>query len=140
MTRITPYLLYEDVDGALGWLAAAFGFKETLRFSDDSGTVLHAEMEFAGETIMLGHPGPGYRNPKRIGHATQFVHVYVDDVESHFARAKEADAVILAEPSDQPYGDRRYDAEDLEGHRWSFAQRVRDVPPEEWGATVTSPS
>ena len=136
MARITPYLLYEDVDRALDWLAKAFGFKEALRFSDEAGAVLHAEMEFAGETIMLGHPGPDYQNPKRLGHATQFVHVYVDDVDDHFARAKAAAAVILAEPSDQPYGDRRYDAEDLEGHRWSFAQRVRDIPPEEWGATV----
>ncbi len=136
MIRISPYLLYEDVDGALGWLANAFGFKETLRFSGDAGTVLHAEMEFAGETIMLGHPGPDHESPKWLGHATQFVHVCVDDVDGHFAQASSAGAVILAEPSDQPYGDRRYDAEDLEGHRWSFAQRVREVPPEEWGATI----
>lgn len=27
-------------------------------------------------------------------------------------------------PTDQEYGDRRYDAEDLEGHDWFFAQRL----------------
>lgn len=35
-----------------------------------------------------------------------------------------------------PYGDRRYDAGHLEGQRWSFAQRLKDVPPADWGATT----
>jgi uncharacterized glyoxalase superfamily protein PhnB len=36
-------------------------------------------------------------------------------------RAKAAGAEILMEPTDQEYGDRRYDARDPEGHFWSFA-------------------
>ena len=135
MPRITPYLLYEDVAGALDWLSKAFGFSERLRFEDEQGKVTHAEMSLADGVVMMGHPGPAYRSPKRLGQSTQQVHVYVDDVEAHFRHAKEAGATIVAEPSDQPYGDRRYDAEDPEGVRWSFAQQVRDVPPEEWGAT-----
>ena len=46
--------------------------------------------------------------------------------------------MIHAGLEDTPYGDRRYDAEDPEGHRWSFAQHVRTVEPEEWGATRTA--
>jgi PhnB protein len=132
MPRITPYLLYEDVAAALDWLGAAFGFRERLRFEED-GTVTHAEMEVEDGLIMLGDPGDDYRNPKRLGQATHFVHVYVDDVDSHYERAREAGATILSGPTDQAYGDRRYDAQDPEGHRWSFAQHVRDVAPEEWG-------
>jgi uncharacterized glyoxalase superfamily protein PhnB len=30
---VTPYLLYEDADGALEWLAKAFGFREQDRGS-----------------------------------------------------------------------------------------------------------
>ena len=63
------------------------------------------------------------------------VHVYVDDVDAHFERAKGSGATILSEPEDTPYGDRNYRVEDLEGHRWMFAQHVRDVAPGEWGAT-----
>ena len=132
--RITPYLLYEDVAGALDWLSRAFGFRERLRFAGEDGTVTHAELALDDGLVMLGHPGPDYRSPKRLGHATQLVHVYVDDVDAHYERARQAGATILQEPEDQPYGDRRYDAEDPEGHRWSFAERVRDVAPEEWGA------
>ena len=133
--RIAPYLLYEDVAAALDWLGAAFGFRERVRFAGQDGTVSHAEMTLDDGLIMLGHPGPDYRSPKRLGHSTQLVHVYVDDVDGHFERARQAGATIHQEPQDQPYGDRRYDAEDLEGHRWSFAEHVRDVPPEEWGGS-----
>lgn len=135
--RIAPYLLYADVDGALHWLSRAFGFRERLRFADDDGTVTHAEMELDGGLIMLGDPGPDYKSPKDLDQVTHLVHVYVDEIDAHFARAKEAGAEIVSEPTDQPYGDRRYDAKDVEGHLWSFAQRVRDVPAEEWGATIT---
>ena len=135
MQAITPYLLYEDVPKALDWLAEAFGFEEVLRFQGEGGEVNHAEMRHGGESIYLGDPGGDYRSPKRLGTRTALVHVYVDDVDAHYERAKAAGAEIELAPTDQPYGDRRYDAYDLEGHLWSFAVRGREVPPEEWGAT-----
>ena len=133
---ITPYLLYEDCAGALDWLSKAFGFSERLRFTNDEGNVNHAEMELGGGSIMMGGPGGEYRNPKQAG-VTVGIHVYVDDVDSHFERAREAGAKILAEPEDQEYGDRRYSAEDPEGHHWYFAQRIRELAPEDWGATTS---
>lgn len=60
---ITPYVLYRDVAGALAWLSQAFGFRETLRFTEDDGQVSHAEMEVGSSTVMLGQPGGGFRNP-----------------------------------------------------------------------------
>jgi PhnB protein len=131
MPRITPYLLYEDVGNALDWLAKAFGFRERLRLPGPDGKINHAEMELADGVIMMGCPGPEYQNPKRIGHVTQQIYVYVDDVDKHFAHAKGAGATILEEPQDQFYGDRRYGAEDPEGHHWYFSQHVRDVAPED---------
>jgi PhnB protein len=75
-------------------------------------------------------------SPKRGGHTGSQVHVYVDDVDAHYAQAKAAGATIVSEPTDQEYGDRRYDARDPEGHLWNFATRVRDLAPEAWGAQV----
>ena len=131
MPRITPYLFYEDVASALEWLGRAFGFRERMRLPGPDGKVGHAEMELAGGVVQMGCPGPDYRNPKRLGQTTQLVHVYVDDVDEHYRRAKAAGAKILQEPADQFYGDRRYGAEDPEGHRWYFAQHVRDVALED---------
>lgn len=129
--RVTPYLLYEDVAAMLDWLAPAFGLRESLRMNGSDGKVTHAEMRLAYGLVMMGCPGPGYRNPEHVGHLTQNLHVYVDDVDAHFAHARRAGAKILAEPADQFYGDRRYAAEDPEGHHWYFAQHVRDVSEEE---------
>ncbi len=137
MQTVTPYLLYEDVAGALDWLREAFGFEEVLRFASEEGEINHAEMRIGGESVYLGDPGGDYRSPKRLGTRTAMVHVYVDDVDAHYLRAKAAGAAIELEPTDQPYGDRRYDAYDLEGQLWSFARRGRAIPPEEWGATVS---
>lgn len=120
--RIIPYLYYEDVAGALEWLARAFGFRERMRMAGPDGKVSHAEMELDGGVIMMGHPGPDYRNPKRLGQATHSLYVNVDDVDKHFDRARKAGAKILEEPADQAYGDRRYGAEDPEGQCWYFAQ------------------
>ena len=80
---------------------------------------------------MMGWPGPEFRSPKQLNQATQMLYVYVDKVDEHFQRAKKAGAKILKEPEDQFYGDRRYAAEDPEGHQWMFATHVKDVKPED---------
>ena len=95
------------------------------------GSVAHAELECADGVIMLGRPDPDYRIPKQLGQTTQSLYVYVDDVDKHFRHAKESGAKILDEPEDVFYGDRRYGAEDPEGHQWFFATHVRDVAPED---------
>ena len=125
--RISPYLLYEDVDAAVDWLTAAFGFTETVRLRGPDGKASHAELRLGSGLVMLGNPGGGYKNPRHLGAATQLIYVYVDDVAAHCERARAAGARILREPADQFYGDRTYGAEDPEGHQWSFAQHVRDV-------------
>ena len=102
-----------------------------MRIPGPDGKITHAEVELADGVIMMGNPGSEYRNPKRLGHVTQLIYVYVDDVDQHYAHAKGAGATILAEPEDQFYGDRRYAAEDPEGHHWNFAQHVKDVAPED---------
>jgi PhnB protein len=135
---VTVYLLYEDVPAAIDWLGQAFGFQEKLRYADDDGTVTHAEMTLGDGEIFLGHPGADYQSPRRLGAFTHVTHVYVDDVDAHHARAVEAGATITGELHDTPYGDRRYDTVDPEGQHWSFARLLREVEPEEWGATRAS--
>lgn len=123
--RITPYLLYEDLGGALDWLAKAFGLRERLRHAGPDGKPVHAEMTLGTDgLILMGCPGPQYRNPKRLGQATQSLYVRVDDLDRHFERAVHVGALVLEKPTDQPYGDRRYGVEDPEGHRWYFAQAI----------------
>ena len=136
MTKITPYLLYEDCAAALDWLERAFGFEEVLRYTGEQGYVNHAEMRLGDASILMGDPGDDYRNPRRLGQETVGIYVEVDDVDAHFERARAVGAEILREPQDEEYGHRRYDVVDPEGHRWYFASVLRDVPAEDWGATT----
>jgi uncharacterized glyoxalase superfamily protein PhnB len=123
---ITAYLLYEDVAGALKFLSKAFGFKKAGdQYRGPDGKINHASMQLGDDLIMMGYPGPKYKNPKRLGQATQNLYIDVDSVDAHFAKAKKAGAHILEEPEDQFYGARRYGAEDPEGHCWYFAQEIK---------------
>ena len=134
MPRISPYLLYEDVAVALTWLSEAFGFRERMHMRGPDGRTRHAEMDVATDgVILMGCPGPEYRNPKRLGARTSALYIQVDDVDAHCARARAAGASIIEEPANQEYGDRRYAAEDPEGHRWYFAQRLRKAADPETG-------
>jgi PhnB protein len=122
---ITPYLLYEDVASALKFLARAFGFRKYgAQMSRPDGKINHAAMKLGDDLIMMGYPGSKYKNPKRLGQATQSLCVNVDDVDAHFVRARKVGATILEEPKDTLYGHRRYGAEDPEGHQWYFAQEI----------------
>ena len=123
---ITPYLLYEDVAGALKFLTKAFGFRKFgAQASGSDGKLNHAAMKLGDDLVMMGYPGPKYKNPKRLGQATQNLYVNVDDVDKHFERAKKAGAAILVEPENTFYGHRRYGAADPEGHHWYFAQEIK---------------
>ncbi len=134
MPRITPNVFYDDPAGALEWLAKAFGFATRMSMPGPDGGIIHAEMKVEDGVIMIS-PTTGadaWRSPKSLGGSiTLGLYVYVDDVDAHCARARSAGARMVAEPEDMFWGDRTYVVEDLEGHRWTFAQRVRDVAPED---------
>jgi len=133
--RVTPYLLYEDLGRAIDWLSRSFGLVERdgARVPDEDGAPRHTEMEIGGDgLVMIGQPGADFRSPNRDGGFAITLYVYVDDVDAHCEAARAAGAALLAEPADMPYGDRRYEAEDVEGHHWFFATLVRDVDPAGW--------
>ena len=122
----TPYLYYEDVGGALKFLSQAFGFRKHGRaMVGPGGKINHAAMKLGDDFIMMGCPGSKYKNPKRLGQATQSLYINVPNVDEHFQRARKAGATILEEPEDTFYGHRRYGAEDPEGHQWYFAQEIK---------------
>ncbi len=131
--RVVPYLTYRDAPAALEFLCKAFGFEERFRLPMPDGRLGHAEIGYQDNVLMLASAFPemGLASPSELTGLHAQVLCYVDDVDAHFARAREAGATIEAEPQDQFYGDRNYRAVDPEGHRWIFATHVRDVAPED---------
>ena len=134
--RIVPAVFYDDAATAIDWLTRAFGFVVRERVEDDRGRIVHSQLILNGGVIMVGQAGlsperPYVRSPRGVGGAnTQSLAVFVDEVDAHCERARAAGAVIATEPATQDYGegywaDRSYAAEDPEGHRWWFMQRLR---------------
>jgi uncharacterized glyoxalase superfamily protein PhnB len=136
--RLVPFLGYEDAAAAIEWLGAAFGATENAqqRATGANGTVLHAELDLEGSTIFLSTP-EGYVGSRKHRESCEIergmhenpwvidgLFVEVDDLDAHFAQAVEAGARILREPEEPGIGYRIYTAEDLEGHRWMFGQRL----------------
>jgi uncharacterized glyoxalase superfamily protein PhnB len=131
-------LSYQDPLAALKWLEKAFGFETSMLIMGKSGVYradeFHAEMRFGDGVVMIGGEWTAtHRSPKSAGGiTTQTVHVHLDsDVDDHCEQARAAGATILAEPSEQFYGDRTYRAADPEGHIWSFGQTVKQVSRED---------
>jgi uncharacterized glyoxalase superfamily protein PhnB len=130
---ILSHVVYQDVAGALAWLTATFGFTEHYRYGDP---VQGAQMHLGDAWIMLASARPGSASPAQVGHRTQSLTVFVDDVDAHFERAKSARANIVEDLHETEYGERQYGVVDIEGHHWLFSRHARDVSPDEWGATI----
>jgi uncharacterized glyoxalase superfamily protein PhnB len=131
---IIPVLIYPDVRAAVDWLSAAFGFVERVRIGEDH----RSQLSFGEGAVIVGDVRHD-RRPPRPDEVTHSVMVRVEDVDAHRERAKAHGARIVMEPTDFPYGERQYTAEDPAGHQWTFSQTLADVAPEEWGGTLIVP-
>lgn len=120
--RITPVLVYSNIEAAHTFLVEAFGFDEGSLHRGDDGQVTHGEVHAAGESIWLHRTTTdhGLASPQSQDMAFGGLAVLVDDVDAHCEHARASGAVIDHPPQDQPYGRREYGTRDTEGHRWWF--------------------
>ena len=141
--RISSSIFYEDPRAAIDWLCKAFGFEVRLKVEGEDGHIAHSELTFGDEgLVMVGAAASKseparepwqrtYASPKSLdGRQTQAMCLFVDDVDAHYAHAREHGAKIVRELATNDYGpdywaDRSYGATDPEGHLWWFMQRMR---------------
>ena len=124
--RITPVLVYADIEAAHTFLVETFGFGAGSLHRSDDGQVVHGEVHVEGESIWLHRATTdhGLTSPRSHDMAFGGLAVLVEDVDAHCDRARAAGAVIDHVPQDQPYGRWEYGARDLEGHRWWFGTEL----------------
>jgi uncharacterized glyoxalase superfamily protein PhnB len=122
---VYPSVRYNDAKAAIAWLKSALAFEEKEVYAGDGDTIAHAELQLAGNLIMLGSvkDDPYGTSPKNLGGVTGGIYIALDgdaQVDAAYARAKAAGAQILRELEDTDYGSHEFGVRDPEGHIWSF--------------------
>jgi uncharacterized glyoxalase superfamily protein PhnB len=120
---IVPYLAYADAPAAIDFLVRAFGFEEESRMEMEDGRIGHAELRLGDTPLFLAsvYPELGFASPQDLQGIHTQLFCTVDDVDRHYARARDAGATVISMPRDREFGHREYRALDCEGGRWIFA-------------------
>jgi uncharacterized glyoxalase superfamily protein PhnB len=124
LARLGLSLHYARPAAAARWLADTFGFESPSPLPEGEDPLTddqygHPWLELrAGNGSVVIEPLAG--SPVDHAQVTHVPWVYVDDLEGHFARARDKGATILQEI--ERTGFASYVALDLEGRRWRFAQ------------------
>jgi PhnB protein len=125
---VTPALTIDGCAEAIEFYKKALGAVEISRAPDPSGKkVWHAQLRIGDSAIFVNDafpdmgPSPG---PASLW-------LYSADVEGAFKRAVDAGAQVTMPLADMFWGDRMGIVVDRWGNRWNFAQRVRDLTPDD---------
>ena len=132
MPSIYPRLAYRDEVAALDFLTRVFGLVERRESRMELPDGMLAWLELGDGVVMIGRAGEerhGLHSPLEAGISTAMVNAYVHNIEEHYRRAEAEGARIVTPLEDMFWGDRRYEALDLEGHRWHFAERMSGIRP-----------
>jgi PhnB protein len=124
--NIQPYLMFVNCHEAIAFFSQVFGAKEKLCMKDPKGRIAHAEIQIGDSVIMMAdeHPEIEAFAAAHYGGSPVSLMLYVDDCDTTYARAIEAGAKSLREPTDQPYGDRMAGILDPFGYKWWVAHSL----------------
>jgi uncharacterized glyoxalase superfamily protein PhnB len=117
VNRLGLAIYYVKPEEAADWLADTFGFVPAGRYGGDEYEHRWIEFKIGNSSVML-FPLDG--EPGEMPPVTHQPWVFVDDLDAHLAHARSRGATIISDISQHGY--RAYEAADLEGRRWTFAQ------------------
>lgn len=112
-TEAFPVITVPDLPAALDFYRGALGFSERYRFPAEGDPVF--------VTLRLGTSDLGIGADATAGYE---LCVYADDCDEAVATLRAAGAEIVAEPADQPWGERLARAIDPAGHRLMVLSRL----------------
>jgi PhnB protein len=115
---INTYLAIHGAAEVIEFLKKTFDAKEGMVHRGPDGKILNAEIRIGDSVILMGEK-PAHQAP-----FPGMVYMYVENADSCYAKAIEANGKSIEAPSDQPYGDRRCCVEDSSGNQWWIATRI----------------
>lgn len=122
---LAPCLGVKDPAASIKFYEKAFGLKCREQIPGEDGKIMHAELTYHDQVIMLGPDSPEcphyVAGPRGLGITLYFYHENVDALAK---KAKAAGAQCKQEPANQFWGDRTAWFVDADGYNWMFATNV----------------
>jgi uncharacterized glyoxalase superfamily protein PhnB len=119
LARLAVVVHYARPARAARWLRDVFAFEPASNIPEEDTIDGHTWIEFRiGNSSLMVFEREA--DPAGDAPVTHTPWVFVDDLEAHHAHAKENGARIVHDI--WQHGARAYEAADLEGNRWTFAQ------------------
>jgi uncharacterized glyoxalase superfamily protein PhnB len=134
MHTITPHIICDGAAEAIEFYKKAFGATELMRLAAPHGKIIHAAIRIGDSMVMLMDEMEdcgGAISPKGLKGTPVSLHMMVENVDAAFKKALDAGATSSMEPQDMFWGDRYGVVIDPFGHKWSVAQRLHNLTPEE---------
>ncbi len=128
MHTLTTQLSIDGCDKAIEWFKKAFGAELLSRAPDPSGQkVWHASLRIGDSVLFVNDVFPNMGG----GAETASLWLYSENVDAAWKRAIDAGAKQTMPPADMFWGDRMGSLVDPFGNRWTLAQHIKDLTPEE---------
>jgi len=130
---ITPYISMSNAEKAIDFYKSALGAKEIYRLPMPNGKIGHAELQIGDSRLMLSDESPewGNKSAKSVGDTPVGLCIYTENVDSLAERFVKAGGKVVRPLENQFYGDRSGQFQDPEGYKWTLAQHIEDVAPDE---------
>ena len=130
---LTPHIIVKGLPKAIEFYKKAFGAVEREQCEGPDGKVCHAEVAIGDSILMMCEEYPEYGAFSPLSAKTSgcTLHLYVNDVDSAFAKALKAGAKQKMPVTEQFWGDRYGQLVDPFGHTWALATHIEDVSKQE---------
>src|SRR5690625_1080242 len=149
-TSLNPLVVVSPAAEAIDFYCAVLGARVVTRMDGPDGSVWHCELDLGHGRMTVLDPNPQFHtvaNDPGSDDVTFSLAVYVPDVDTPLAAARERGATVREEATDFPVtGDRYASIQDPFGVRWSIMTRVEhrtDAQVQEgldaWRASLEQP-
>ncbi|MCG7571449.1 VOC family protein [Pseudoalteromonas sp. CNC9-20] len=130
---LTAYLIIDGAAKAMAFYQHVFAAEIVMQMPLPDGGIAHGELKIGDSYLMVADacPDEHFVSPHQLGGTPVSMMLYVEDVDTTFARAIDVGAKELRPVHDQFYGDRAGTLEDPFGHIWTIATHQEDLSPEQ---------
>jgi uncharacterized glyoxalase superfamily protein PhnB len=120
-TSLRPRLVVSDAGAAIEFYTAALGATELIRFTDDAGATIHAELTIGGAGFYLKDADRRDHDPLGLGGTPVLLSLRVPTtaaVDATVDAAVRHGATVIFPVADRDYGERDGRIADPFGHLW----------------------